>query len=606
MMSTICLLFICLTCLITPSYAASSDPLSINGQEVEVLIDPEHRYTINDVMNDHTLKWDHGQHDIISYGFSPHTYWFRFKLPKQAQEGLLELSYALLDDISFYRLQDNKIVETIFTGDQRDFSNRPIQHRVFLFPVPATHQAQDVIIKIRSSSSIQLPLTVWPENTFFEQDQYHFAEHGLYYGIVLVMALYNLFLLMRLRDSAYAFYVCYVLTFALAQMTLSGFSYQFLWPDSPVWNQKSIAVLTPLIVVAAVIFTSNFLKLKTYNPRLHKFLYLQIFIGLTASTLSMILPYHVMMPYGAALSIITCITILGISYYVMLKSMYKYAIYFAAAWTVFLVGTVILAMNKFGFVPRTRITESAAQVGSAIEIILLSFALAERLHDAMHRRFVAENESLKIKEELIDTQQKQNQILESKVLSRTHELEEALNKVHILNEELADLSTIDQVTGVRNRRYFDDILDREFRRALRNRSSLSLIMLDLDHFKNVNDQHGHLAGDLCLKTVANAMYNIVQRPPDLVCRYGGEEIAIILPDTQHPGAVTIAERIRHQIEHLAIKYSGKHIPITASLGVATFIPNNNKTPGLLIELADKALYKAKSDGRNCTRSATEH
>ena len=128
-------------------------------------------------------------------------------------------------------------------------------------------------------------------------------------------------------------------------------------------------------------------------------------------------------------------------------------------------------------------------------------------------------------------------------------------------------------------------------------------MLDLDHFKNVNDTHGHLAGDLCLKTIANSIYNIVKRPPDLVCRYGGEEIAIILPDTDHKGAMVIAERIRHHIENLQIKFSGKTIPITTSLGVASFVPNNNKTTNLLIELADKALYQAKYDGRNCTRSA---
>ena len=162
------------------------------------------------------------------------------------------MDYALLDDISFYRLHDNEVLETIFTGDQRQFSNRPIQHRIFLFPIPKSDKAQDIIIKVRSTSAIQLPLKLWPEKSFFEYDQFRFAEHGLYYGIVLVMVLYNLFLFIRLRDSAYAFYVLYVLTFALAQMALTGVSYQFIWPDLPEWNQKSLAVITPLIVVSGV------------------------------------------------------------------------------------------------------------------------------------------------------------------------------------------------------------------------------------------------------------------------------------------------------------------------------------------------------------------
>ena len=286
----------------------------------------------------------------------------------------------------------------------------------------------------------------------------------------------------------------------------------------------------------------------------------------------------------------------------MFKRMYKYAIYFAAARSVFLVGVIVLAMNKFGILPRTWMTESAPQIGSLIELILLSFALAERLYDAMQRRFMAEDESIIIKEKLIQTQQKQNQILESEVAARTQDLEAALNKVNILNNELSDLSTMDQVTGVRNRRYFDDMLVKEFRRAFRNHSNISLIMLDLDHFKSVNDTYGHLAGDLCLKTIANAIYNIVKRPPDLVCRYGGEELAIILPETDLKGAMIIAERIRHQIESLQIKFSGETFSVTASLGVSSFTPNSNKTPNLLIELADNALYQAKNEGRNCTRN----
>lgn len=588
---------------VSTSYAVLHKPVTINGQEIDVLVDTTHLITVDNVITQQGLNWEPGNYKTPSYGFSAYSYWFRFTLPAQDVESILELDYALLDDISYYRLVDDEIVETIFTGDKRKFSERPIQHRAFLFPVPASDQSQTILIKIRSSSSIQVPLRLWPGKTFFEQDQYYFVEHGIYYGIVFVMALYNFFLFLRLRDRTYGFYVLYVITFALTQLSLTGFSYQFIWPDLPEWNEKSVAVLTPLIVIAGLVLSTNFLKLKSDYPRLFKLNALQIFTGFIISVCSTFLPYQTMIPYAAALAMVSCSSIFIISYYVMLKSMSKYAIYFSAAWSVFLVGVVVLAMNKFGIVPRTWLTESSAQIGSVIEIILLSFALAERLYDAMQRRLVAEDESISIKEELIQTQQKQNQMLESQVAARTDELEKALEKVKILNNELSDLSTMDQVTGVRNRRYFDDMIDREFRRCLRNRSPLSLIMLDLDYFKDVNDTYGHLAGDLCLKMVANAMYQIVKRPPDLVCRYGGEEIGIILPDTNSKGAMIIAERIRHQIENLNIVFSEQKIAITASLGVASFVPNNNKTAQSLIELADKALYQAKSDGRNRTRSS---
>lgn len=588
-----------LACLVSlPALSQENIPFKFEGQAIQVHVDKSHSLTVYDIIHDSELGWNDSKFDIPSYGFSPHTYWFRFTIPPQAKESLLVLDYALLDDISYYRLQDQSIQETIYTGDKRLFADRPIEHRAFLFPIPPSQQQQQILLKIRSSSAIQVPLSLWPDKTFFESDQYQFAEHGLYYGIVLVMALYNFFLFLRLRDSAYGFYVFYVLIFASVQLSLTGFAYQFIWPDMPEWNEKSVAITAPIGFVCAIIFVCNFLKLDTYHPKIYKFFSLQAFAGLAISALSVPLSYQVMIPYVATLAIITCMSILLISYYVMLTSMYKYAFYFSAAWTFLLLGIVILSMNKFGLIPRNLFTESAAQIGSAIEIILLSFALAERLYDAMNRRFIAETESIQIKEELIETQHKQNLILENEVESRTQDLQKALEKVKVLNEELSDLSTMDQVTGVRNRRYFDDMLDREFRRALRNRSELSLIMVDLDRFKSVNDTFGHLAGDLCLKTVSNAIYNIVKRPPDLVCRYGGEELAIILPDTNHDGAMMIAERIRLQIENLQIEFSGKKIAITASLGVSSFIPNNHKTAGLLIELADKALYQAKSDGRN--------
>ncbi len=609
-----CLLFIVALCfcLLSAISAAKEPPASvldmgdqkipIAGSSIQVLIDKRHQYAPQDILTRNDLDWQVNQSNIPSFGFSPHTYWFKFTLPATHYDNLLELNYALLDDISFYRLVDNTVVDTIFTGDKRPFAERPVQHRAFLFPIPASEQEHTIVLRIRSTSSIQTPLVLWPKNTFFEQDQYHIVEHGIYYGIVLVMVLYNLFVFIRLRDNAYGFYVLYVFTFALTQLSLSGFAYQFIWPNMPLWNEKSIAMLVPLIVVSAIIFTCHFLELKNQYVKLYKLMTIQIAIGLFISALSIVLPYKTMIPFAAGLSILTCSTILLTSFYVLLKRPYKYAVYFAMAWSVFLVGTVILAMNKFGIIPRNVVTESAAQIGSAIEIILLSFALAERLYDAMQRRFEAEKESTLIKEELIATQQRQNLILESQVTERTKDLQTALQQVNKLNAELSDLSTLDQVTGVRNRRYFDDMLEIEFKRAMRNRSTLSLIMLDLDHFKEVNDQYGHQAGDLCLKSVANAMYAIVQRPPDLVCRYGGEELAIILPDTAHAGALLIAEKIRKQIQSLQIIFAGRKIPVTASFGVSSVTPNTHQTASQLIEMADKALYQAKTAGRNRVRN----
>lgn len=583
-------------------YAQEHQPLKITGAQIEALIDPEHQLTVHEILAQKDLDWQKINSASPSYGFSPHTYWFRFTLPAQNHDSVLELDYALLDEITYYRVDDGKILETIFTGDKRNFSERPIQHRLFLFPTPKIEHDQTILLKIRSSSAVQLSLALWPSNSFFEKDQNVLMENGLYYGIALVMLLYNLFLFFRLRNKLYLFYVFYVTTFISNQLSLSGFAYQFLWPNLPAWHEKSIAIGVPLGLFSSLIFVNSFLKIKRFFPKIYIFTSIQAFIAGTVAALAVVYSYSTMIPYVAILSIISSLTVLVVTYYVMLNRMYKYEIYFAAAWTAFLLGISILALNKLGIIPRTGFTESAAQIGSAIEIVLLSFALAERLYDATQRRFTAERESLRMKEKLISTQKKQNQELESRVNSRTQDLQAALEKVNTLNKELSDLSTMDQVTGVRNRRYFDDILSKEFGGALGGQSHLSLIMIDLDYFKRINDTYGHLAGDLCLKMVASTVHNVVQRTSDLVCRYGGEELAIVLPDTDQQGAMNIAERIRNEIERLDIIFANQVIGITASLGVASFIPDSDKTAELLIDLADKALYQAKNEGRNCTRS----
>ncbi len=595
------LLLALMACLFSTNAAAKERHvagLPLAGNKLEYFIDPTHGLTIDDVHGYSLWDWRTNSQQIPSFGFSPDTYWFRFDVPGQGHPWLLEINYALLDEIEFYRIDNTGVVESVRTGDHFVFSERPILHRAFLFPIESSDEKQQVYLKIRSSSSIQLPATLWPKDAYFEADQYRFAEHGMYYGIVLVMALYNFFLFLRLRDSAYMFYVLYVITFAVAQMSLTGFAYQFIWPDFPVWNEQSMAVVTPLIVTSGMVFVSNFLKLEGRYPLLNRIVYGQAWLGILLAFLSTFLPYATMIRYSAALAIITCLTILLISYYITVKTRHKYAIYFSLAWSMFLVGTVVLAMNKFGFIPRNAMTESAAQIGSAIEIILLSFALAERLHDATARRFRAEAETLRMNETLIASKQMQNEALEVEVEQRTRDLRLALERVNKLNTELEDLSTLDQVTGVRNRRYFDEMMEREFRRGKRNERDLSLIMIDLDRFKSVNDTYGHQAGDQCLKAVASEVYRLVKRPPDLVCRYGGEELAVVLPETNLEGALLIAERVRSHIENLLIESSEGRIQITASVGVSACLPNTQSSVHALVERADQALYRAKDRGRN--------
>lgn len=167
-------------------------------------------------------------------------------------------------------------------------------------------------------------------------------------------------------------------------------------------------------------------------------------------------------------------------------------------------------------------------------------------------------------------------------------------------DNLEHLSACDGLTGIPNRRRFEEMFDQEWKRSIRQSRALSLVMMDIDYFKLFNDHYGHLLGDDCLKLVAETLLVTIRRPGDFVARYGGEEFVCILPETDKEGAFTVAELFRKSIDHLKMKHEKSHISdhVTISLGVATTIPKAEKAMKFLIEEADKALYQAKEAGRN--------
>jgi diguanylate cyclase (GGDEF)-like protein len=180
-------------------------------------------------------------------------------------------------------------------------------------------------------------------------------------------------------------------------------------------------------------------------------------------------------------------------------------------------------------------------------------------------------------------------------------LQELSSQLTAVNRELEHISRQDALTRIANRRYFDSYLEQEIRRAARERTELSLILMDVDYFKRYNDHYGHQAGDDCLRQVASAFAAACRRPADLAARYGGEEFAVILPDTPPAGCLLVADAMRAGVAKLAVPHADSDVArcVTVSQGIATVLPGTACSPEQLIACADQALYAAKQKGRDC-------
>jgi diguanylate cyclase (GGDEF)-like protein len=199
---------------------------------------------------------------------------------------------------------------------------------------------------------------------------------------------------------------------------------------------------------------------------------------------------------------------------------------------------------------------------------------------------------------LMDEQANLRRQLEDEVDERTEELKNALSKLSEAHIILKELTTIDSVTGIRNRQYFEEVYDQEWRRAIRQSYPITMMVLDIDFFKNVNDTYGHLAGDESLRAVAATVDGLFNRPSDVVARYGGEEFVVVLPYVNSDHAEAKAEQVRSHIENLVIKADGHVIRLTLSIGWVSVTPDEGMTSRSLVACADKALYAAKANGRN--------
>jgi diguanylate cyclase (GGDEF)-like protein len=602
-LSIVVLQFLLALCVSQAAY--SSDFLSKNVFLLNVnknihTLENHWQYTVNEnnlpsdvfLSQVEQFQWNTINEKSANFSYDEREYWFRFRLQSDTEEFhtyIVDVAYPLLDEIDLFKLDQENLVSHVSTGDSFVFSQRPVLHQNFIFPLEVNHKPSDIYLRVKSTSTLQVPLTIWPAKQFWQLDKIYSYLDGLFFGGILIMMIYNFFIFLSVKDKAYLFYVFYMLSLLLVQSANRGLGYQFLWPDSPTIQNYIIIPSLSGVVIFASLFFIYLLDLKTISIRSYRFF--QAGIALTGLCVFS----QLIFPYPTALSLTAFNTMLlgsggALVALFLWTSGNRLAGYYIAGWGAVVFSFIFYIASVFDLIARTIIVEYATMVGTLAEVIIFSFALADRIN--LERRMRLSSQA-----DLLEAQQEINQKLDVRVKQRTHELE-------IANAKLEEMSFSDGLTGVKNRRFFNEQIQLEYKRAYREQSPISLILGDIDYFKMVNDKYGHLAGDDCLVEVANTLTRVINRPGDALSRYGGEEFAIILPKTSLDGANLVAKKIRKEVETIRVAtQEGKDISLTISLGVVSYIPKLRSGIENLIQKADEQLYNAKEAGRNCVCSS---
>jgi len=564
------------------------------------------------------LPWQKNKNEDINFGFSTQAYWLKVTLNNQyalVSEWVLEIAYPPLDHVDAYLYDGEKKLSAVYyAGDQIKVKNKIVNHPHIILPMSLSpNQDYTLFIRVQTQGSVQVPLTLWQWESFNYHTLEHFLMQGIFYGMVLLMALYNFVVWLSEKKAIYLYYVSYILFYTLFQSSLNGIGFQFVWPDYPGLNNLIIPSTLALMLSALSYFISDFFTAEKSSPRLHILLTFSSYLYAALAIIYIFVPYSISMLMMSILTAFTIFLIIFLTIY-MLKKKHPSANFFALAWVVFLTGAIFLVGNKFGVIPITIYSEYGLQFGAGLEIMFLSLALADQLASSQKAQIQAKEASLQLAHQVnmqrdktiaaelenYRLEKENSKNLESLVSKRTEELNTAMEKLSIAHDTLKTVSITDALTQVFNRYYFDEHWRIEHKRAYREQTHLSLIMLDIDHFKSVNDNYGHPAGDMCLQQVAQCILKYAARDSDIVCRYGGEEFIIILPGTDELGAIAVAETTRKEISKLELYWEEQAIKITASLGISSLIPNNgqNKNRQFMVNQADQALYQAKNSGRN--------
>ena len=417
------------------TYSGNEKKSVIIGNYTEILEDTSGLLTFQQIQ--HSDKFKASTQLVPSFGITPSAYWVKMEIHNESADSalFLELGYSPLDKVTFFTPNNNSYTENV-TGEEQAITKRKHAHQNFIFDITIpVHQSRTYYIRVQSSEQILIPLSLGTYDATINSITLKDVLSGIYFGLILVMLLYNIFIYYTVRDRSYLYYVIYIACVGLTQASLQGYTYRFLWPGNPWLANQSVIFFPAVTGLSAFAFLINFLPVRELHKGfirtlqlLNVFYVINIILSLTGQHR---LSQQLIQPNALLGSIVFMVIAIK-----LLRRGNRPAKFFLLAWSTFLAGIIIFIMKDIGVVPYNNFTNYILNIGSAVEVVVLSLALADKINIFRKEKEESQAQALLALEENARIISEQNVVLETKVTERTIELRETNNE---LSKTLVDL-----------------------------------------------------------------------------------------------------------------------------------------------------------------------